>query len=87
MLPAGSTEIEYDPLSGRAFSQFPNGSFSGQEFEIDTGAGIGLPIFNGASHTGQEWVGTDLYAAAILGGAVSPRRSCGSSIPSRGSRP
>jgi hypothetical protein len=68
MLPAGSTEIEYDPLSGRAFSQFTDGSFTGQEFDIDTGAGIGLSVFNGASHTGQEWVGTDLYATAILGG-------------------
>ena len=60
-----STEIEYDPLTGRAFSQFPDGAFAAQEFDIDTGAAVGPVIGNGFAFNGMEWIGTDLYATAI----------------------
>ena len=66
MLPTvPSTEIEYDPLTHRAFSQ--NGGFenSGSEFDINTGAAIGEFIPNGHAFTGLEWIGTDLYGASI----------------------
>jgi hypothetical protein len=66
-LPIGANEIEFDNLSGRAFEQAPDGSFFGQEFNIDTGAGIGATISNGASFNGMEWVGSTLYATAITG--------------------
>jgi hypothetical protein len=74
-LPSSSTEIEYDGLTGRAFSQLPDGAFAGQEFDIATGAGIGAPIFNGAAFTGQEFVASTLYATAIMGpGGLSTLR-------------
>jgi hypothetical protein len=66
-LPIGTTEIEIDNLSGRAFAQAPDGSFFGQEFDITTGAGIGGPIFDGGSFTGLEYVGATLYGTAIFG--------------------
>ncbi len=73
-LPSGSTEIEYDPLSGRAFSQFPDGAFQGQEFDPSTGAGFGSngPVPNGGSYTGLEWVGGTLYGTVIFAGPASP---------------
>jgi subtilisin family serine protease len=67
-LPIAATEIEYDNLTGRAFAQAPDGAFFGMEFDITTGAGIGDAIFNGASFTGLEWVGSTLYGTAITGG-------------------
>jgi hypothetical protein len=66
-LPIQTTEIEFDMLTSRAFAQAPDGSFFGQEFDIETGAGIGGPISNGASFNGMEWVGSTLYATAIAG--------------------
>ena len=66
-LPIGANEIEFDNLTGRAFEQAPDGSFFGQEFNINTGAGIGGTINNGASFNGMEWVGSTLYATAITG--------------------
>ena len=61
----GATEIEYSNESGRAFVQFPDGFFAGQEFDIDTGAGIGDFIFNDAAFNGLEYVGSTLYGTAI----------------------
>jgi hypothetical protein len=66
-VPYGSNEIEYDPLSGRAFSQLPDGNFQGIEFDVATGAAIGSLIYDGASYTGLEWVGPQLYGTVIYG--------------------
>ena len=70
-IPYGSNEIEYDPVSGRAFSQLPDGYFYGIEFDVATGAGIGSPIYDGGSYTGLEWVGPQLYGTVIYGGGGS----------------
>ena len=66
-LPIQTTEIEFDNQTGRAFAQAPDGSFFGQEFNINTATGIGATISNGASFNGMEWVGSTLYATAIAG--------------------
>src|SRR6187551_1158893 len=59
-----STEIEFDPISRRAFTQRGGFNNFGQEFDINTGAGIGVPIANGHAFAGLEWVGTTLYGTA-----------------------
>ena len=65
-LPTGATtEIEYDQLTQRAFSQAAGTSFFGSEFNILTGAGIGGPITNNHTFTGLEWVGSTLYGASF----------------------
>ena len=61
---AGSTEIEFDNIAERAFSQFPDGSFGAQEFDIETAAGIGPPVFNAHAFNGLEYVGSTLYGTA-----------------------
>ncbi|MFV2067560.1 MAG: hypothetical protein ACC645_11325, partial [Pirellulales bacterium] len=66
-LPAPSTEVEFDPLTGRAFSQLPDGAFSGLEFDIASAVGIGGTIANGFAFNGLEWVGADLYGTAVTG--------------------
>ena len=63
----GSTEIEFNNDTRRAFSQFPDGFFAGQEFDIRTGVTLGPALLNGGSFTGLEWVGASLYGARILG--------------------
>jgi hypothetical protein len=63
----GSTEIEYDNIGGTAFSQDPDGSFTGNFFDMTTGLPTSGPIFNGGSHTGMEYVGSTLYATVIFG--------------------
>src|SRR5260370_25902090 len=60
-----TTEIVYNNSTRRAFSQFNDGNFAGQEFNINTGAAIGSPISNGGSYDGLEWVGSTLYGAVI----------------------
>jgi hypothetical protein len=72
---SGSTEIEFNNDTRRAFTQFPDGSFAGQEFDIDTGEALDPPLFNGRSFTGLEWVGSSLYGASITssGGASDLR--------------
>jgi hypothetical protein len=62
---AGSTEIEFDNNTRRGFTQFPDGVFAGQEFDISTGAALAPVVFDEASFTGLEWVGTSLYGASI----------------------
>jgi subtilase family protein/Calx-beta domain-containing protein len=62
---SGTTEIEFDNTSRRAFTQFIDGTFAGQEFDINTGESIGDIIFNGASFTGLEWVGSSLYGTSV----------------------
>lgn len=70
------TEIEYDMATGRAFLQFSPSTFvyQGQEFNIMTGAGIGIvvpndmPGGNNIVYTGLEWVGATLYGTVITGG-------------------
>jgi hypothetical protein len=66
-LPYASNEIEYNHLTGRAFSQLPDGNFYGTEFDVATGAGIGPIIYDGASYTGLEWLGPQLYGTVIYG--------------------
>jgi hypothetical protein len=61
----GTTEIVYNNSTRRAFSQFNDGNFAGQEFNINTGAAIGSSISNGGSYDGLEWVGSTLYGAVI----------------------
>jgi hypothetical protein len=63
----GSTEIEYNNITGRAFTQFPDGVFEGQEFSINNGVGIGSPVVDNGSFTGLEWVGSTLYGTVIFG--------------------
>lgn len=60
-----STEIEFDNISGRAWTQFPNGAFQIQQFDINTGAVIGSPISDGGSYTGLEFIGSTLYGTVI----------------------
>jgi hypothetical protein len=62
----GSTEIEFNNNTRRAFNQFPDGLFTGQEFDINTGGALGSPVTDGASFTGLEWVGSSLYGTSIL---------------------
>ena len=61
----GSTEIEFNNNNRRAFSQFPDGVFAGQEFDISTGETLASVVSDGASFTGLEWVGSSLYGASI----------------------
>ena len=63
----GSTEIEFNNDTRRAFTQFPDGAFAGQEFDILTGEALGIPVADGGSFTGLEWVGSSLYGARITG--------------------
>ncbi len=67
LLPHSATEIEYNQLTDRAFAQAPDGSFSGTEFDIGTGAAVGPLVSNGGSYTGLEYVGPTLYGTVILG--------------------
>jgi hypothetical protein len=62
-----STEIEYDPATGRAFSQTGGFEFNGHEFDIVNASGIGTFIPNAHTYTGLEWVGSTLYGASING--------------------
>src|SRR4030095_10021328 len=48
---AGSTEIDFNNDTRRAFTQFPDGAFAGQEFDINTGEALGVPLANGGSFT------------------------------------
>jgi len=64
---SGSTEIEFNNNTRRGFTQFPDGAFAGQEFDISTGEALGSPISDGASFTGLEWVGSSLYGTSITG--------------------
>ena len=51
-------------------------TFAGQQFDIETGAGIGGPIFDGGSFTGLEYVGSTLYGTVIFGpGSASELRT------------
>jgi hypothetical protein len=70
-VPPGDTEIVFNNLNNRAFVQFVDGVFAGQEFDINTGAAIGAPVPNAGSYDGLEWVGSTLYGTAIFG-AQSP---------------
>src|SRR5438552_4095740 len=63
----GTTEIVFNNTTRRAFSQFGDGDFGGQEFNINTGAAIGNPVSNGGAYQGLEWVGSTLYGTAIFG--------------------
>ena len=69
-----STEIEYDPISERAFSQFPGGAEFGTEIDPFTGAAIGATIPNGFDFNGLEYVGATLYGTS--------KTCCGGAVPS-----
>jgi len=66
-----STEIEYDNINNRAWAQSRDGSFTAVEFDINTGAAIGVPVANGGSFTGLEFVGNVLFGAYITAGGGS----------------
>ena len=63
----GSTEIEFNNNTRRGFTQFIDGAFAGQEFDISNGEPLGVPVNDAASFTGLEWVGSSLYGASITG--------------------
>jgi len=66
-LPDGYNEIEIDNMSGRAWAQLRDGSFTAQEFDPVTGALIGSPIDNGASWHAMEFINGTLYAVGFAG--------------------
>jgi hypothetical protein len=61
----GSTEIEFNNSTRRGYTQFPDGEFAGQEFEMSDGEGIGDPNSTSGSFTGLEWVGSTLYGTMV----------------------
>ena len=71
----GSTEIEFNNNTRRGYTQFPDGFFAGQEFDITDGQEIGNPNSTSGSFTGLEWVGSSLYGTMITqdGGASQLR--------------
>src|SRR5262249_3306135 len=71
----GSTEIEFDNLAGRAFTQSSDGNFMVQQFDINTGAGIGPTVFDAGSYTGLEFVGSTLYGTVLTSGGGLPPSS------------
>ncbi len=64
---SGSTEIEFNNNTRRAFTQFPDGAFAGQEFDISTGEPLGTPVSDGGAFNGLEWVGSSLYGTSVTG--------------------
>jgi hypothetical protein len=64
---AGSTEIEIDPVTGRAWLQARDGFSFDQEFSIGSGLAIGGPVPNGASYNGLEFALGRLYGTAATG--------------------
>ena len=56
-----ATEIEHDFLSGAAFVQSRDGAFSGQRFDIQSGAALGPVVYSGGSFQGLEYVDSTLY--------------------------
>jgi hypothetical protein len=62
------TEIEFDPNTGRAWAQYPDGSFEVAEFDITSAAAIGVAINDGFAFNGLEYIGTTLYGTAISSG-------------------
>ena len=71
----GITEIEYDPVSKRAYAQNSNGSFNGFEYVGVTGATVGNCIVTAGSNTGIETVNGVWYATTIFdGGGASELR-------------
>ena len=66
-LPSSTTEIEWDPIAGRAFLQASNGSFFAQEFDITTGGAVGSPVGNGGAFNGLELIAGALFGASVPG--------------------
>lgn len=60
LLPYPASEIEYDPVTGRAFEQFLTIN-SGQEFSVANGTAIGRQIDTNIVFESLEWVGSKLY--------------------------
>lgn len=67
--PLNVTELAYDPLADRAWMQSGDGYPSLQEFDPESGAGIGLPVADGASFLGLEFIGATLFGASTTGGS------------------
>lgn len=57
----GCSEIEYDINTKVAYLQGTDGSFVMQKFDIDSGIPMGSLMFIGASFTGLEVIGNQLY--------------------------
>jgi hypothetical protein len=79
ILPFGNsgscTEIAFNNATRRAFTEFSpaSGFIGGEEFDVNTAAGIGSPVATdaGGAFNGLEWVGSTLYGTMITahGGA------------------
>ncbi len=63
--PLSSTEIVFDSLTGRAWSQQIDGTFTIREFDIATAAAIGGVVPDIAAFNGLEYVGTTLYGTTV----------------------
>lgn len=62
----GVTEIEFDPVSGAAYAQNPNGSFNGFGFNILNGQANSGCVSTAGSNTGIETVNGVWYATTIM---------------------
>jgi hypothetical protein len=60
----GTTEIEWDPATGRAWLQAFNLN-QDQQFSLTNGAGIGAPVANGSMYHGLEFALGRLYGASV----------------------
>lgn len=63
----GYNEFEFDNDNLLAWAQQRDGNFAAQQFDINSAAGIGLPVPNAASWHGMEYIGGTLYAAGFAG--------------------
>ena len=68
-----STEIEYNPATGRSYAQGIDGSFLGREFNMFSCAQLAPDVTTSSSHNGLEWIGGSLYSTNIL-------TTCGNSM-------
>jgi hypothetical protein len=72
IMPLPGTEIEYNNITNRAIVQDTDGAFQHQEFDINSCAPQGPPLFNGAAFAGLEYVGNTLYGTGhLFGGGPS----------------
>ena len=67
----GYNEIAYDASTSTAWAQERNGKFRAQAFNLSDASGIGVPVENGASMHGWEFVNGTLYVAGFAGSLVN----------------
>lgn len=66
-LPAGATEIEFDPRTGTVWVQPPGLGFVVEPYALDTCSVSGPAIDVGAAMNGLEFIGDELYGVGITG--------------------